>query len=46
MKAAIFAVLLLIGADLTLNHGAGLRRFGAGLANLGEGIGAWVFYPS
>ena len=44
VKAALFAIFALVSLDVTVNHGAGTRRFFAGIADFGAGIGAWVFY--
>ena len=44
MKACIFAVLVLVGADLAANHGAMTHRFFAGVSGVGLSIGEWVYY--
>ena len=44
MKALLFAILVLTGADLAINHGAVTHAFFAGLGRFGRGIGEWIFY--
>ena len=44
VKAAGFAILMLLTLDVAAYHGAGTRRFLNGIYAFGQGIGAWVFY--
>lgn len=46
MKAVLFALCFLVGADYTLNQGMATRRFMAGVIGFGNAIGSWIFYPA
>ena len=46
MKAVLFALAFLLGADYALNHGLTTRRFMAGVTGFVQSIGSWVYYPA
>jgi hypothetical protein len=46
MKAVLFALCFLVGADYTMNQGMATRRFMAGVVAFGQEIGSWVYYPA
>ena len=44
MKALIFALTILLGFDVVMDHGAHTRSLWMHLGAFAQGIGAWVFY--
>ena len=45
MKAVLFALAFLVGADYALNQGMTTRRFMASVTGAAHYLGAWVYYP-
>ena len=45
MKAIIFALIVLLGIDVGVYHGAHLRHLRENAVAFGDSIGAWVFSP-
>lgn len=43
MKAVIFALIVLLGLDLTVYGGSHLHHLAANMAGAGHEIGAWVY---
>lgn len=44
MKAVLFALAFLVGADYTLNEGLVTRHFMANVTGFCRALGSWVYY--